>query len=570
MEKIWKIKHASPEAVAEIQNEFKLPEIYARVMVLRGIFSRNDSRKFFYSDKTRLHDPFLLEGMNRAVEKILNIIDSHKIILVFGDYDVDGTTGTSMLTLFLSELGAEVHYYIPNRESEGYGVSIEGIDFAHSIGASLMITCDCGINAFKQIDHANRLGIDVIVTDHHKPDDKLPDALAILNPNLTDSPYPFKGLCGAGVAFKLALAICEQREIDPQLAWKHANLIALGIAADLVPVTDENRIIVCEGLKQISEGKNTGIQALLKTSGMLDTAITVGKLVFWIAPKVNAAGRLGDAARAVKLLTTGNPVYAMGLAKELEWENKKRQDITKQIVDEAILKVNMECDLDNENAIVLASSGWHQGVIGIVASRIREVYNRPVFIISIINGSGKGSGRSIPGFDLYDALKSCGEILTGFGGHPVAAGLSVEEGNIGEFKRRFIRQANQLISRDDLCPFIYADGELDMGQIDGRFIKFLDSMSPYGPGNMRPKFVSRNVKVNGIPKVLGKERDTIKFYVKSGRSELEAIGFKMIDQFEKLLLNRPIDIAFEIGENHWNGSSTIQLEVKDIKVGLAT
>ena len=567
MEKNWIIKPAPPEAISEIQKEFKLPEIYARIMALRGISSRADSRNFFFADMTQLHDPFLMKDMDRAVEKALTAIDSKKSVLIFGDYDVDGTTGTSMLYLFFKALYVDVHFYIPNREIEGYGVSIQGIDYAHSIGATLMITCDCGINAFHQVEYANSLGIEVIITDHHKPDKKLPDAFAILNPNQTDCSYPFKGLCGAGVAFKLALAICEKRSLDPQIAWKHADLIALGTAADLVPITGENRIIVSYGLKLIQEGHKVGFQSLLKTSGMKDTTINVGKLVFWIAPKINAAGRLGDAARAVKLLTSDNPVYAMKLAKELERENIRRQDITRQVVDEAVLMINTECNLENDHAIVLANDRWHQGVIGIVASRIRELYNRPVFIISVENGIGKGSGRSISSFDLYDTLNSCEDLLIGFGGHPIAAGLSVEEDKIDEFRRRFIQLANQNINKEKLVPHIYVDGELAISQIDGRFIKFLESMSPYGPGNMRPKFICRKLQVNGMPRVLGKDRDTIKFNVNSGRGEFEAIGFKMIDQFEKLLLNRPIDIAFEIGENHWNGSTTIQLEVKDIKLG---
>ncbi len=571
MESVWIEKTIDPNDVKYIQKEFNLPEIYARVMALRGIRTRSDSRKFFYTSDDHLHDPFMMKGMDEAVSRLIRQIRDGKPILVFGDYDVDGTTGTAMLYLFLKDLGADVHFYIPLREIEGYGVSQKGIDYAHSIGATLMITCDCGINAVDKVDYANELGIDVIITDHHRPDKKLPEAFAILNPTQPDCPYPFKGLCGAGVAFKFALAVCEKSGKDPALVWQHADLIALGIAADLVPVVDENRIIIERGLKSISRGEKVGIKALMITSGLWDKTLTVGKMVFWLAPKINAAGRLGDAARAVRLLTTSNPVFATRLAKELEVENKKRQDITSLIIDEAVQMVNSVCDLENDHAIVLASSGWHAGVIGIVASRIRELYNRPVFIISIHrDGTGKGSGRSIPSFDLYEALRRCSHTLTGFGGHPIAAGITVDVRRIEQFRDAFIKLANEQITKKEMTHCIFYDGQMPISQIDGRFIRFLNALSPFGPGNMRPKFISKNIRVNGMPRVLGKDRDTIKFNVKDGRTEFEVIGFKMIDHYEKLLMNKPVHIAYEIGENEWNGNRTIQLELKDIKIGNTT
>jgi single-stranded-DNA-specific exonuclease len=568
LETVWKLKSVDNDVVEYIRKEFKLPEIYARIMYLRGIQDRPSSREFFFSDQTRLHDPFLMTGMEKAVKKILNQIAEKKSILVFGDYDVDGTTGTSMFYLFLKSLGADVYYYIPSREQEGYGLSNNGIDYAQKIGVSLLISVDCGINAFEKIDYAGSLGIDTIITDHHRPDHKLPNAFSILNPNQKECNYPFKGLCGAGVVFKFALAICERGGFDPELAWQHADLIALGTAADLVPILDENRIIVEKGLALIETGNKTGIQALLKTSGMFGKEITVGRLVFWLAPKINAAGRLGDAGRAVKLLISSNPVYAFELAKELEIENKKRQDITTNITEDAVMMVNSQVDLENEHAIVLASRDWHAGVIGIVASRIRELYNRPVFIISVDeNGVGKASGRSTTKFNLYDTLEKCNEDLIAFGGHPIAAGLTINESDIPKFRKNFIRIANDSISKSDLIPSIRFDGNLQINQIDGRFVKFLKAMSPYGPGNMRPKFLSKNVSVAGNPKVLGKDRDTIKFTVKEGKAIFEAIGFRMIEHYEKLILNKPIDIAYEIGENDWNGNTTIQLELKDIKIG---
>jgi single-stranded-DNA-specific exonuclease len=360
-----------------IADEFSLPPIIAKIMALRGIVNREQSRHFFFPDRDKLHSPFLMKDMEKAVIHLHKQIESGNGIVVFGDYDVDGTSGTSLLYLFLKSLGVEVHYYIPDRENEGYGLSKKGIEYAQYIDANLLITCDCAINAFAQIEYANEMGVDVIITDHHKPDEKLPKAFAILNPNRFDCDYPFKGLCGAGVAFKFALAYCEKYAKDPELVWEHSDLAAIATAADLVPIVDENRIIVQDGIKRISAGAKPGVQALLKTGGLWGKEVTVGRLVFWFSPKINAAGRLGDAGRAVKLLTTQNSIYAMDVAKELERENDRRKEITQQMVDEAIMMVNGTCDLEKDKAIVLAKKGWHHGVVGIVASRIKELYYKP-------------------------------------------------------------------------------------------------------------------------------------------------------------------------------------------------
>jgi single-stranded-DNA-specific exonuclease len=411
------------------------------------------------------------------------------------------------------------------------------------------------------------LGVDVIITDHHKPDKKLPEAFAILNPNRFDCDYPFKGLCGAGVAFKFALAYCEKYSKDPELVWEHSDLAAIATAADLVPIVDENRIIVQDGIKRISAGAKPGVQALLKTGGLWDKEVTVGRLVFWFSPKINAAGRLGDAGRAVKLLTTKNSIYAMEVAKELERENDRRKEITQQMVDEAIMMVNGTCDLEKDNAIVLAKKGWHHGVVGIVASRIKELYYKPTIIIGIDDNGGRGSCRSIPKFDMVDALTQCKEYLNGFGGHPIAAGFSIDTDKLDEFKHALIAVANRQIRAEQLQPRLNIDSEMKLSEINGRFLKFLSSLEPYGPGNMRPIFSAKRVKVEGLPRLIGKSYDTLKFMVKHNQSIFEVIGFNMAEHYEKLIRNEPIDIAFVIGENEWNGRKTIQLELKDIKLG---
>ena len=562
----WKFKNIDEKSANKVAETFSLPDTIAKIMSLRGIYSRANARAFFYPDPSKLHNPFLMRDMDKTVDRILECIPNNKTILIFGDYDVDGTSSAAFLTLFLKSINIDAYYYIPSREKEGYGVSIQGIDYAKYIGADLFITCDCGINAFDQIDYANEKELDVIVTDHHKPANQLPKAYAIINPNRFDCPYPFKGLCGASVVFKLALAICEKGNFNINLAWKHSDIVTLGIAADLVPIEDENRIIVYHGIDQMRKQTNFGITALLKTGGLIDKEITVGRLVFWLAPKINAAGRLGDASRAVKLLTTQNPVLAKDIAEELELENNRRKEITLQITNDAIYMVEKTCDLENQNAIVLGHESWHPGVIGIVASRIKETYSRPTIIMSLDNNESKGSCRSIGGFDMVDALSECSELLSGYGGHPIAAGLSIDSCNFSSFRKKFITIANKKISAEKLIPSIYIDCELNLEELNSRMINFLHAMEPYGPGNIRPVFVSKNLFIDGIPKLLGKDQSTLKFNVKQNKTNFESIGFNMAEHYEKLILNAPIDIAYVVGENIWNGKKTIQLELKDIKL----
>ena len=504
--------------------------------------------------------------MSKAVKRIIQAQNNNELVLIIGDYDTDGTTAASILHLYFKSLGLDSAYYIPDRQKEGYGISTQGIDYAKYIGADIFITCDCGINAFEKVAYANEKGLDVIITDHHKPDKALPDAYAIVNPNRFDCPYPFKGLCGASVAFKLALEICEKGGYNPGYVWGNSDIVTLGIAADLVPIKDENRIIVHHGIQQMKKKTNLGIAAIQKTGGLLGKEITVGRLIFWIAPKINAAGRLGDASRAVKLLTTQNPILAKEIAEELEVENNRRKDITLQITNDALCMVNTHCDLKNENAIVLGHKNWHSGVIGIVASRIKEAFARPAIIMSLDDSEGKGSCRSIRGFDMVDALRDCKEFLTGFGGHPIAAGLSMNSADFNLFKEKFIQIANDKISTDDLIPTIYVDSMLNLEELNSRMIKFLNAMEPYGPGNMRPVFVTNNLFVDGIPKLLGKDQNTLKFSVKQNKTPFESIGFNMAEHYEKLIQNAPIDIAYVVGENYWNGQRTIQLELKDIKL----
>jgi len=562
----WEIKKTSEDSLKQIIDEFKLPKSIATIMAQRGIINRENSRNFFYPDLNSLHDPFLMLGMEKSVIYIQKLIEEKKTILLFGDYDVDGTTGTSTMFLFFKSLGVDVHYYIPNRMNEGYGLSNKGIDFAVDIGAKLLITCDCGITAVDKVDYANSKGLNIIITDHHKQSEILPNAFSIINPNQNNCNYPFKGLCGAGVALKLILAICKKIGIPDEKALKYTDLVTLGIAADIVPMIDENRIIANDGIRRIELKENIGINALLNSGGLNGKEITIGRLVFWVSPKINAAGRLGDAGRAVKLMTTSNPILAKRIADDLEKENKKRQEITINTVENCLFQVQSNSNIDNEHAVILFKEGWHHGVVGIVASKIKENFNKPTIIISLDEtGIGRASCRSIPGFDIHSALSKCSEFLVGFGGHPMAAGFSIEKKNIEPFYKAFQKKALELIKSEQLIPRIKIDYSLDISEINSRFLKFLKSMAPYGPRNMRPKFLSRKVNLKGMPRLIGKKNDTLKFSIQDNKSVYDAIGFNLVEKYEYLLSGEPVDLVFEIGENEWNGKKSIQLEIKDIK-----
>ena len=560
----WSLLNPNQNTVSSVKKAFRTSEVIARVLANRNILNPNLARPFFTPNLDMLHNPYLMQDMDKAVERVLKNIKSGKPIMVFGDYDVDGTTGAAALYLAFQKFGADVTYYIPDREKEGYGLSYHGIEIAKDNGIDLIITCDCGINAFEQVDFANEQNIDIIITDHHTTDTELPKAHAILNPKREDCEYPFKGLCGGGVAFKLITAIGNKLNIPLTDYEEIIPLITLGIAADVVPIKDENRVLVHHGLNILKNLEKPGLKTLLELAG-LKGHISVGQLVFSIAPRINAAGRLGDANRAVELLVTDDQDKARLLAKELDNENKRRQMIQQAVVDEALLKVNAEADLKNENALVLANAGWHPGVVGIVASKIKEEFNRPTIIIALENGSGKGSARSVAGFDLYEALTACKTHLDGYGGHPMAAGLTLSNQKLEDFKKAFIDFANERLTKENLQATLTLDSEMALQDITPRFMEFLDKLSPYGPGNMRPKFAIRNVEIAGVPKVIGKTGEHIRFKIKQGLKSYPAVGFGLSNKYEMLITGQPVDIACVVETNEWQGNTSIQMNVRDIK-----
>ena len=558
----WNIRESDTQKTATLAQLRNIPQVIAAVLLNRGLESPDVIDKFFNPRIEDLYDPFLMTDMDKAVDRLTLAFKNDEKIAIFGDYDVDGTTATTLLYLFLHNLKLDTLFYIPDREKEGYGLSRKGINTAIKAGCSLVITCDSGISGIEEIDYANAHDVDVIVTDHHEPGETLPRAMAILDPKRGDDSYPFKELCGAGVAFKLLQGFSIRNHLPMEDLYKHLDLVAVGTAADIVPILDENRIIVSKGLEYLNDSQKMGLQSLLEVSGFFNKRIGVVNIVFGIAPRLNAAGRLGDAINAINLLKSEDREEANHLAQLLDQLNRHRQSIERATIDSAILQLNATHDLDKDKIIILDDTSWHQGVIGIVASKLKEIYNRPVILISFNDKVGKGSARSIPGFDLYAALSECADLLDSYGGHKMAAGLTISENNIQEFRFRLKKIAAGYIDDSMLNPELTIDGEILFQHVNQATIDFLRNLAPFGPGNMRPIFYSRNLTISGIPRIIGENH--VKFKACQDRIVISAIGWKQADLYEMLISNRPLDIAFVIEENEWRGLKEIQLNVKDI------
>ena len=558
----WNIRESDTQKTATLAQLRNIPQVIAAVLLNRGLESPDVIDKFFNPRIEDLYDPFLMTDMDKAVDRLTLAFKNDEKIAIFGDYDVDGTTATTLLYLFLHNLKLDTLFYIPDREKEGYGLSRKGINTAIKAGCSLVITCDSGISGIEEIDYANAHDVDVIVTDHHEPGETLPRAMAILDPKRGDDSYPFKELCGAGVAFKLLQGFSIRNHLPMEDLYKHLDLVAVGTAADIVPILDENRIIVSKGLEYLNDSQKMGLQSLLEVSGFFNKRIGVVNIVFGIAPRLNAAGRLGDAINAINLLKSEDREEANHLAQLLDQLNRHRQSIERATIDSAILQLNATHDLEKDKIIILDDTSWHQGVIGIVASKLKEIYNRPVILISFNDKVGKGSARSIPGFDLYAALSECADLLDSYGGHKMAAGLTISENNIQEFRFRLKKIAAGYIDDSMLNPELTIDGEILFQHVNQATIDFLRNLAPFGPGNMRPIFYSRNLTISGIPRIIGENH--VKFKACQDRIVISAIGWKQADLYEMLISNRPLDIAFVIEENEWRGLKEIQLNVKDI------
>jgi single-stranded-DNA-specific exonuclease len=569
----WTLAPApDPDVVARLSHEINVPEPIAKVLVLRGIDDYDKAKSYFRPTLDLLHDPFLMDGMQAAVSRLIAALTNNERIRVFGDYDVDGTNGASMLYLFFKELGADVSYYIPDRLKEGYGISKAGIDRAADDGAAVFLSIDCGITAVEQVAYANSRGLDVIICDHHEAGEQIPQACAVLDPIKPGDSYPFKHLCGCGVGFKLIQGIA-QRLGKESILPSYLDFVTLASTADIVSLTGENRILVRLGLEAINKNPRPGIRALIEKAGFKLGSVHTGQIVFGLAPRINAVGRLGDAMRAVQLLTCTDPTEAEHLASVLEEENQNRRRIDGDTFEEAQMLVeSMYDDVEAEAALVLHQDHWHPGVVGIVASRMVEKYYKPAIMMATIDGVAKGSARSVSGFNIYDALKRCEETILQFGGHKYAAGVTVELAKLDEFREAFQKAVREMMSDELKVPEIKIDVEITLPEITPRLVRLLNEFAPFGPGNMRAVFLARDLELAGPPRIVGKNH--LRFKVKQNGSVIDAIGFNLGPLIGKLTPGRKdIQCVFSIEENEFaarnNGNgpreTVPQMKVKDIR-----
>ena len=569
MEKKWVIKEkGDPAVVKQLAATLGISESLANLMVQRNITTREEAITFFEPDLRYLHDPFLMKDMNIAVERISTAIKKNERILVYGDYDVDGTTAVALMYSFLKELYSNVDYYIPDRYKEGYGVSFQGIDFAFQNNCRLMITLDCGIKAVEKVKYARTKGIDVIVCDHHYPGDEIPKSAAVLDPKQPGCNYPYKELSGCGVGFKLIHAYSRVHGIPFSRIAGYLDLVAVSIASDIVPLTGENRVLAYFGLKQLNEDPRTGLKEIIREAEVC-RILTVEDVVFKIGPRINAAGRMETGRKAVELLISNDSKLATGISKEINNFNIERRNVDRSITTEAMRMISEDQRNVNAKTTVLFNPSWKKGVIGIVASRLIETYYRPTVVLTESNGFATGSARSVQGYDLYQAIEACSDLLESFGGHMFAAGLTLRKENIKPFMERFEQYVNSTISEDQLVPRIFVDSELSFDVINEDFFNFLNKFQPFGPENMSPIFASRNVCDAGSGRMVGSSGEHLKLdlcHESTGQRTFPAIAFSQSEHFEHIRAGKPFDICYSVEMNEFRGSRNLQLNIRDIKV----
>lgn len=560
----WKIQpEPNPDVLKTLIDEVQVSPLIAKLLAHRGISTFDEARDFFRPSLAQLHDPFLMKDMDKAVERILEAIASEENILVFGDYDVDGTTAVSLVYSYLSKCHPNIATYIPDRYKEGYGISYQGIDFAYDNGVSLIIALDCGIKSIDHVNYAKEKNIDFIICDHHRPGHEIPDAVAVLDPKREDCEYPYKELCGCGVGFKLIQALHSAQNKDFDELISYLDLVAIAIAADIVPVTGENRILAKFGLEVINTNPRIGVKVLAKL--VKKPYLTISDVVFGIAPKINAAGRIYHGQHSVNLLTESDFDTAQYFAKEIELYNAERKSLDKQITEEALDQIIQNDEIQRFSTVVYHES-WHKGVIGIVASRLTETYFRPTLVFTKSEDKLAASARSVPNFDVYNALEACSEHIEQFGGHMYAAGLTIKEENYENFKDAFEKIVSETITEEQLSPEITIDQEIELDQIDAKTIRILKLFEPFGPGNMTPVFSSDNLHDTGFAKNIGTTKDHLKLCVQQGESEkYDAVGFGLGKKLEDVKNKKRFQMAYCIDENHYNGKVSIQLRIKDLK-----
>ena len=559
----WNVKpEPEKEKIAQLSSALQIDVSLAKLLCQRNIETFEEAKMFFRPSLDDLYDPFLMKDMDLAVRRIEEAISNDESILIYGDYDVDGTTSVSLLYSYLSTLTPKIATYIPDRYDEGYGVSLKGIDFAEDNGFSLVIALDCGIKALNQVAYAKEKNIDFIICDHHKPGEKLPDAFAILNAKRKDCEYPFKELCGCGVGFKLIQALASKKDTPIEELVPYLDLVATAIAADIVPIVDENRVLTYFGLQVINERPRNGIKALLHQ--VKKTELTITDVVFIIAPRINAAGRIKHGNAAVELLIESNYEDALSYAQEIESFNVNRRELDTKITEEALYQIRKNKEEDRFTTVVY-DKNWHKGVIGIVASRLTETYYRPTLVFTKSGDKLAASARSVKGFDVYNALQACEEHLIQFGGHKYAAGLTLKPENYEAFKSKFEAVVQTSIDPELLEPEITIDTELEFTEITPKFFRILKQLAPFGPQNMKPVFVSRNVRDNGYGKQVGSDKSHLKLSLFQGDNTqtINAIGFGLGNKIDDI--HNGFDVVYTIDENEWNGYKSLQLVLKDLK-----
>ncbi len=580
MDKRWVIKKASDGQVVErLTKELNIHPKLSNLLAQRGVTTFEEARAFFRPKLSDLHDPFLMKDMDKAVERIKHAIKHHEGIMVYGDYDVDGTSAVALVYSFLKNVCKKLEFYIPDRYSEGYGISFQGIDTAKKHGVKLIIALDCGIKAVKKVEYAKNKGIDFIIGDHHRPDDILPPAAAVLDSKRSDCQYPYQELSGCGVGFKLTQALAKEMNIDEEKVFAGLDLVAVSISADIVPITGENRVLTYFGLQQINENPRPGIYSILQSAGLENTdeassrifsrEITVSDLVFIVGPRINAAGRIENATASVKLLITGNSEYADKLGAKINILNTTRRDLDSAITTEAIKTIEENPEFVNRKTTVIYKPDWHKGVIGIVASRLIDYFYKPTIVLTLSDGLITGSARSIKKFDIYDAIDSCSDILEHFGGHTYAAGLAMKPENLEMFIERFETYAKKHLTDDMMIPEIEIDEELYFDDINFKFYRILKQFAPFGPGNLAPLFISENVIDTGFAKIVGKNgQKHLKFeavHTNHSGNPIKAIAFNLGNYYKKMTKGQPFKICYHLDENNWLGNTSLQLRVKDIK-----
>jgi len=566
VQKKWTIKKADQQLVEELKASLTIDQKLCTILVNRGISTFEQAKDFFRHNLTKMHDPFLMKGMQTAVDRLVTAISNKEKILVFGDYDVDGTTAVSLVYSFLRTVYDEelLEYYIPDRYNEGYGVSIAGIDYAKANGFALIIALDCGVKAVEKVDYANTLDVDFIICDHHLPGDTIPKAIAVLDPKQTDCPYPYKELTGCGIGFKFMYAYSMQTETDLNISLQYLDLLSVSIASDIVPITGENRLLTHFGVKKLTENPTIGLAALKGVSG-ITTSANIYKIVFGIGPRINAAGRIKHGKFAVQLLSELDLARAEEMASVINENNTDRKVLDKASTLEAIETIDNSIELQQKKSTVLYNPNWHKGIIGIVASRVMEKYYRPTIILTKSNDKVAGSARSVKGFNVHHAIEQCSDVIEQFGGHFYAAGLTLKPENVPAFQAKFEEVVSKSIEDYMLIPEIVIDCEIDFDDINDSFWKILRQMAPFGPQNMRPQFVSKSVYVKNHARVVGDSHLQLTLHQAGNDKSFKGIAFNQGDKLAQVKSGKQFDVVYNVKENEWQGNVTLQLDIKDIR-----